>query len=68
LANGQPVEPISFRRDDYWRGYADELNAVLRRIQLLEKKSYATSEATNTCDSWADDSAEEANTDLLRVP
>jgi hypothetical protein len=38
LANGDEVTPIKFRRGDYWRGYADDLNAVMKRIQALENQ------------------------------
>lgn len=42
LAKGEEVDPIKFRRGDYWRGYADDLNALLRRIQVLESQVAAT--------------------------
>jgi hypothetical protein len=43
LAKGDQVEPIKFRRGDYWRGYADDLNAVLKRIRALEAQVKAMS-------------------------
>jgi hypothetical protein len=33
LARGEPVEPIEFRRGDFWREFADEFNAVAARVQ-----------------------------------
>ena len=42
LAIGEQVEPITFRRGNYWRGYADALNAGLRRIQSLWNRTFAS--------------------------
>ena len=33
LARGEDVQPIQFRRGDFWQGFADEFNAVLARVQ-----------------------------------
>jgi signal transduction histidine kinase len=33
LAQGEHVEPITFRDDDFWKEFADEFNAVLARVQ-----------------------------------
>ena len=33
LAAGLPVEPLRFRRDDFWREFADEFNAVAAQVQ-----------------------------------
>lgn len=33
LAEGQPVEPLQFRRDDFWREVAEQFNALLARVQ-----------------------------------
>jgi hypothetical protein len=33
LARGEHVEPITFRRGDYWQDFADEFNAVLAHVQ-----------------------------------
>lgn len=65
LANGEPVEPISFRRHDYWRDYADELNAVLRRIQTLEAKASATAASAEANQPWADESAEDIDAETV---
>ena len=33
LADGEYVEPIEFRDDDFWHDLAEEFNGVLRRVQ-----------------------------------
>jgi hypothetical protein len=33
LAQGERVEPIKFRKGDFWPEFADEFNAVLARVQ-----------------------------------
>ena len=33
LARGEHVEPIEFRRGDFWKEFADEFNAVVARVQ-----------------------------------
>ena len=33
LARGEHVDPIEFRDGDFWQDFADEFNAVLRRVQ-----------------------------------
>jgi hypothetical protein len=33
LARGEHVEPIKFRRGDFWREFAEEFNAVVARVQ-----------------------------------
>jgi hypothetical protein len=33
LARGEHVEPIKFRKGDFWREFADEFNDVLTRVQ-----------------------------------
>lgn len=65
LANGEPVEPISFRRHDYWRGYADELNAVLRRIQTLEAKASGAAALAEANQPWAEESAEDIDAETV---
>lgn len=34
LADGQHVEPIQFRQDDFWRDFAEEFNALARRMHV----------------------------------
>jgi hypothetical protein len=33
LARGERVEPLEFRGGDFWQEFADEFNAVLKRVQ-----------------------------------
>lgn len=33
LAQGEYVEPIKFRDDDFWKEFADEFNTVVARVQ-----------------------------------
>jgi len=33
LARGEHVEPIEFRRGDFWKEFADEFSAVVARVQ-----------------------------------
>jgi len=34
LARGEYVEPLEFRDTDYWHEFAEEFNAVLKRVQV----------------------------------
>lgn len=44
LARGEEVQPIRFREGDFWQEFADEFNAVLSRVQELEKVKGAAPE------------------------
>lgn len=37
VAQGEPVAPLRFRDGDAWQEFADAFNAVVRRIEHLEK-------------------------------
>lgn len=37
-AAGMPVEPLSFRKDDFWQQMADDFNRLLHRQQELEQQ------------------------------
>lgn len=66
LANGESVDPIRFRQNDYWRDHADELNAVLRRMQMLEGKDSTASEATGEDRPWAEEPANGTDAELAQ--
>lgn len=34
---GERVQPIKFREGDFWQDFADEINALLRKIDELER-------------------------------
>lgn len=36
LGQGERVEPVVLRRNDFWRDFADEFNAVVLRVRKLE--------------------------------
>lgn len=36
LNQGEHVEPVVLRRNDFWRDFADEFNAVILRVRKLE--------------------------------
>ena len=36
LACGEPVEPIRFRKHDFWQEFAEEFNAVAARLEAME--------------------------------
>ncbi len=36
LAAGHDVEPLRFRKGDFWRGFADDFNALVTRVKELE--------------------------------
>jgi hypothetical protein len=36
LSQGERVEPVVLRRNDFWRDFADEFNAVVLRVRKLE--------------------------------
>jgi len=38
LAAGQPIEPIQFRDNDYWRDLANDLNQVAARLQQADSR------------------------------
>lgn len=38
LAKGEHVAPIRFRDGDFWHEYADEFNALIARIENLERE------------------------------
>ncbi len=37
LARGETVTPLRFRQGDFWKGFADEFNAVAERVEELER-------------------------------
>ena len=37
LARGERVDPIFFRRGDFWQEFADEFNAVAARLEAAER-------------------------------
>lgn len=39
LAAGEAAQPVRFRDGDYWQEFADEFNAVVQRIELLEAQA-----------------------------
>ena len=39
LAAGETVQPIEFRKNDYFRGLANDLNALAARVRLLEEQN-----------------------------
>jgi hypothetical protein len=43
LARGEHVEPIRFRRGDFWQDLADEFNAVLARVERQASAAAAQS-------------------------
>ena len=38
VAAGEQVEPIRFREGDFWVSFADEFNAVVARLEHLERE------------------------------
>lgn len=52
LADGERCEPVEFRGGDFWRGLADDMNAVIRRVADAEAAS-DTSEAASQPSSGA---------------
>lgn len=65
LANGERVGPIEFRNDDFWKGYADDLNAVLQRIETLERQAAAAGEPADMRANAANVSRAGADADLV---
>ncbi|NMC21427.1 MAG: hypothetical protein GYA33_13530 [Thermogutta sp.] len=37
LARGETVAPLRFRQGDFWKDFADEFNAVVERVEELER-------------------------------
>lgn len=44
LARGEHVNPIKFRKDDFWRDFADEFNAILAIVQDGKKPGQAAAD------------------------
>lgn len=57
-ALGEMVEPIHFRKGDYWQEIADDFNIVLQRIPHDHEPVAADSPETMKCDAAADMQAE----------
>jgi hypothetical protein len=57
-AQGESVEPVQFRKSDYWQELAHDLNIVLARLQSLEGKKAADRPAADSKSSPVEDSAE----------
>lgn len=36
LAQGEEVRPLQFRQGDFWQEFADEFNAIIRRVESLQ--------------------------------
>ena len=54
LAQGEPVEPISFREGDFWQEFAEEFNAIVARINRLEHGAARDDDTEHTGDSPLD--------------
>jgi len=54
LAQGRPVEPISFRDGDFWQDFAKEFNSVLARVNRLQAQAAQHSEHKDTNSSALD--------------
>ncbi len=39
LSSGQPVSPISYRNDDYWKEFADDVNQLIHEVERLRKSA-----------------------------
>ena len=39
LASGVPVEPLQFRKHDYWSDIAKDINALSKRLEQLQEQS-----------------------------
>jgi hypothetical protein len=66
LAIGEPVEPIRFRQNDYWQDYANELNAVVGRMQMLEARFAASTEAAEEKRAWSEEPSNGLGAELVR--
>ena len=41
LADGERVEPVNFRDNDFWKSFADDFNRVLARLQCERQEAEA---------------------------
>jgi hypothetical protein len=48
LGRGDDVRPMKLRPEDYWAELADEFNAVLQRVNELEKAAQQRAVADNS--------------------
>jgi hypothetical protein len=46
LAAGEPVRAVKFRDGDFWMEFADEFNAVAKRLDLLEPAANGSTNAS----------------------
>ena len=53
LARGEHVDPIHFRKGDMWQECAEELNAVLARVQGLSAQASTGEEPGKVGDQLA---------------
>lgn len=53
LAAGQDVEPLRFRKGDFWRSFADDFNALVSRIKHLETAAHQSK--GTSADPWQED-------------
>ena len=46
LADGERVEPVNFRDNDFWKSFADDFNRVLARIECERQQAAGSQGAT----------------------
>lgn len=51
LARGERVEPIRFRKGDFWQDFADEFNAVAASMQALSEPSSRAGQSVKESDA-----------------
>jgi hypothetical protein len=51
LAKGRKVQPIEFRKDDFWYEFAEEFNAVVREVEALRDQELKEQQIAESPDS-----------------
>jgi nitrogen fixation/metabolism regulation signal transduction histidine kinase len=44
IADGKPARKLKFRRHDFWHDLADDYNAMLKRLELLDDDAHQPAE------------------------
>src|SRR5689334_20199319 len=67
VAKGEKVDPIAFRTNDFWRGYADDLNSILQQSQNTSKHEAAVPAEKHVGNAWKGGRVEEKEAKLAQT-
>jgi hypothetical protein len=61
LASGETVPPIAFRAGDFWHDFAEEFNAVSRRMEMLTERAEKAEKAAEKVDRFGAKESEKSS-------